>query len=89
LHCTEFHVSVLRDMIGVIFPAGAGNFSLRHRFQTGSGAHPASRLNGACCSFIRSKAVGGELTTHIHLAPRLIMRGAIIPLQSTFSWNRS
>jgi hypothetical protein len=29
-------------MIGVRFLAGAGNFSLRHRVQTGSGAHPAS-----------------------------------------------
>jgi hypothetical protein len=28
-------------MIGVRFPAGAGNFSLHHRVQTGSGAHPA------------------------------------------------
>jgi hypothetical protein len=26
-------------MIGVRFPAGAGNFSLRHRVQNGSGAH--------------------------------------------------
>jgi hypothetical protein len=29
-------------MIGVGFPAGAGNFPLHHRVQTGSGAHPAS-----------------------------------------------
>jgi hypothetical protein len=29
-------------MIGVRFPAGAGNFFLRHRVQTRSGAHPAS-----------------------------------------------
>jgi hypothetical protein len=29
-------------MIGVRFPAGARNFSLRHRVQTGSGAQPAS-----------------------------------------------
>jgi hypothetical protein len=28
-------------MIAVRFPAGAGNFSLRHHVQTGSGAHPA------------------------------------------------
>jgi hypothetical protein len=28
-------------VIGVLFPAGAGNFSLRHDVQTGSGAHPA------------------------------------------------
>jgi hypothetical protein len=27
--------------IGVRFPAGAGNFSLNHRVQNGSGAHPA------------------------------------------------
>jgi hypothetical protein len=26
----------------VRFPAGAGNFSFPHRFQNGSGAHPAS-----------------------------------------------
>jgi hypothetical protein len=26
----------------VRFPAGAGNFSLYHRVQNGSGAHPAS-----------------------------------------------
>jgi hypothetical protein len=29
-------------MIGVRIPAGFGNFSLGHRVQTGSGAHPAS-----------------------------------------------
>jgi hypothetical protein len=29
-------------MIGVRIPARAGNFSLRHRVQIGSGAHPAS-----------------------------------------------
>jgi hypothetical protein len=28
-------------MIGVKIPAGAGNFSIRHRVQTGSGAHPS------------------------------------------------
>jgi len=29
-------------MIGVRFPVRAGNFSLRHRVQTGSGAQPPS-----------------------------------------------
>jgi len=29
-------------MMGVRLPEGAGNFSLRHRVQTGSGAHPFS-----------------------------------------------
>jgi len=33
-------------MTGVQFPAGAGNFSLHHRVQTGSGAHSASSLMG-------------------------------------------
>jgi hypothetical protein len=33
---------VLDDrMIGVRFPAGAGNFSLRHHVKTGTGAHLA------------------------------------------------
>jgi len=29
-------------MTGVLFPLGAGNFSLRHRVQIDSGAYPAS-----------------------------------------------
>jgi hypothetical protein len=35
----------------VLFPAGAGNFSLHHRFQNGSGAHPASYPMGIRGSF--------------------------------------
>jgi hypothetical protein len=31
----------------VRFPAGAGNFSLRHRVQNGSGAHPIQWVPGA------------------------------------------
>jgi hypothetical protein len=30
----------------VRFPAGAGNFSLHHRVQNGSGSHPASYPTG-------------------------------------------
>jgi hypothetical protein len=43
---------------GIPFPAGAGNFSLHHSVQTGSGAHPASYLmcTGGC--FPGSKAAG-------------------------------
>jgi hypothetical protein len=33
------------------FPAGAGNFSLHHRVQNGSGAHPASYPMGTRGSF--------------------------------------
>jgi hypothetical protein len=54
------------------FPAGAGNFSLRHRVQTGSGAHPSS--------YMRRKEVKREA-----IAARLKMRGAITPLSHTFS----
>jgi hypothetical protein len=35
----------------VRFPARAGNFSLHHRVQNGSGAHPASYPMGARGSF--------------------------------------
>jgi hypothetical protein len=42
----------------VRFPAGAGNFSLHHRVQNGSGAQPASYLMGTRGSFPRGKAAG-------------------------------
>jgi hypothetical protein len=41
---------------GVRFPAGAGNFSLHHRVQNGSGAHPASYPMGTRGSFPGGKA---------------------------------
>jgi hypothetical protein len=42
----------------VRFPAGAGNFSLRHRVQNGSGAHPASYPMGIGGAFPEDKAAG-------------------------------
>jgi hypothetical protein len=39
-------------------PAGAGNFSLHHRVQTGSGGHPASYPLGTRGSFPGGKAAG-------------------------------
>jgi hypothetical protein len=45
-------------IIGVRFPAEAGNFSLAHRFQTGSGSHPASYPMGTRGSFPGGKAAG-------------------------------
>jgi hypothetical protein len=42
----------------VLFPAGAGNFSLHHRVQNGSGAHPASYPMGTSGSFSGGKATG-------------------------------
>jgi hypothetical protein len=43
---------------GVRFPAGAGNFSLHHRVQNGSGAHPASYPMGTRGSFPGNKEAG-------------------------------
>jgi hypothetical protein len=42
----------------VRFSAGAGNFSLHHRVQNGSGAHPASYPMGNWGSFPGGKAAG-------------------------------
>jgi hypothetical protein len=42
----------------VRFPEGAGNFSLHHRVQNGSGAHTASYLMGTRGSFPGGKATG-------------------------------
>jgi hypothetical protein len=42
----------------VRFPVGAGNFSLNHRVQNGSGAHPASYRKGTRGSFRGGKAAG-------------------------------
>jgi hypothetical protein len=42
----------------VRFPAGAGNFSLHHRIQNGSGAQPASYPMGTRGSFPEGKAAG-------------------------------
>jgi hypothetical protein len=43
---------------GVRFPAGAGNFSLHHRVQNGSGAHPASYAMGTRGYFLGGKVAG-------------------------------
>jgi hypothetical protein len=42
----------------VRFAAGAGNFSLHHRVQNGSGTHPASYPMGTGGSFRRGKSAG-------------------------------
>jgi hypothetical protein len=42
----------------VLFLAGAGYFSFRHRVQNGSGAHPASFPMGTRGSFPEGKAAG-------------------------------
>jgi hypothetical protein len=42
----------------VRFSAGAGNFSLHHCVQNGSGAHPVSYPMGTRGSFLGGKAAG-------------------------------
>jgi hypothetical protein len=42
----------------VLFPAGAGNFSVHHRVQNGYGAYPASYRMGTRGSFPGGKAAG-------------------------------
>jgi hypothetical protein len=50
----------LDDRTGGRFPEGAGNFSLRHRVHTDSGAHPASYAVGTGGSFPGGNAAGRE-----------------------------
>jgi hypothetical protein len=54
----------------VRFPARAGNFSLHHRVQNGSGAHPASYPMGIRGSFPAGKAAGAWSWHSPHLVPR-------------------
>jgi hypothetical protein len=67
---------------GIRVPAGAGNFSLHHCIQTGSGAHPASYPTGTTGSFSGGKAAGAWSwpLIYLHLVLRSRMRGAILPL---------
>jgi hypothetical protein len=74
-----YRAGLWAEWSGVRIPTGAGN--LYHPIQAGSGAHPASYPMGTMGSFPGGKAPGiVKLTTHLHLVPRLIMRGAIPPL---------
>jgi hypothetical protein len=72
----------------VRFPAGAGNFSLHHRVQNGSGAHPASYPMGTRGSFLGAKAAGSrswQLTSIWCRGQR--MNWAMSPLPNTPSWR--
>jgi hypothetical protein len=54
----------------VRFPTGAGNFSLHHRVQNGSGAHPASYPVVTRGSFAWVKLLNLNLTNHLHIVSR-------------------
>jgi hypothetical protein len=65
-HSRDSSVSIVPDYglddrgSRIRFPAGAGNFSLHHRVQNGSGAHPASYPAGTRGSFPGGKAAGAS-----------------------------
>jgi hypothetical protein len=72
----------------VRFPARAGNFSLHHRVQNGSGAHSASYPMGTISSFPGGKAAGAwswPLTSIYCRSQR--MYGDILSLPNTPSWR--
>jgi len=65
----------------VPFPAGVGNFSLHHRVQNSSGAHPASYPMATRNSFPRGKAAEEWRWPLTYISWRgQRMRGAIPPL---------
>jgi hypothetical protein len=57
----------------VRFPAGAENFSLHHRVQNGSGAHPASYPMGTGALSLGAKRPGLKLTT-----PPIRLHGVVL-----------
>jgi hypothetical protein len=79
--CRESSVGIatgcgLNDRMIVVFVlAGAGNFSLRHRVQTGSGAHPASYPMDIGGSFPGGKAGGVWSYTSI---PPIRLHGVVL-----------
>jgi hypothetical protein len=67
ISCIQSHDSSVGIALGyrlddrgsrVRFPAGAGNFSLHHSVQNGSGSHPASYPMGVTGCFPGGKAAG-------------------------------
>jgi hypothetical protein len=53
-----YSAGLLTEWLGAQIPAGAGNFSLHHHVQTGSGVHPPSYAVGIRGSFPGGKAAG-------------------------------
>jgi len=66
--------------------AGPRNFFLLQNIQTGSGSHPASCSLGTGVPSWGLGAQGMMLTTHLYLAPRLRISGAISLLLCMCSW---
>jgi len=87
------HIQLLLRCVcsGFRVPAGAGNFSLHHLVQTGSGTYPVSYPMCARVSFPGDKAAGAWSWPLISIHCRgERMRGAIPPLSqvSVCVWNK-
>jgi hypothetical protein len=67
----------------VRIPAGARDFSLHHRVQTGSGAHPASYPMVTRALSLAVKQPGREADLSLPSTAEVKMRGAIPPLPNT------
>jgi len=76
-------------MLCVNRPLEARDVCHLQNVETGSGAHPAFHSVGTGAVFHRLSGQGVKLTTHHHLALRLIMSGAIpfFPLYAFMAWT--
>jgi hypothetical protein len=74
-------------MIGVRFPVGPGNFSLRHRVQTGSGVHPASYPMGTGALSLGVKWPGREADHSAPSSVKVKNAYSLPPLYNTSSWR--
>jgi hypothetical protein len=72
--------------IGVRFEAGARDFSVLHKVQDGSQAHPASYIEGAGAISLGAKRLGREADrSHLPCA-EVKNGGTIAPYPCTSSW---
>jgi len=75
----QFLNKVHRRIIAVRFPVKEWSFSRLHSVQTGSGAHPASYLNGHRGILQQGYSSTVEkLTTNLHLVRRITMHGSMV-----------
>jgi hypothetical protein len=64
----------------VRFPVGSGNFSLHHRVQNGSRAHPASHPVSTGALSLEIKRSWREADYSLPSSAEVRMRGVILPL---------
>jgi hypothetical protein len=84
LFIQQYSARIRAGWLDVPVSGGAGNFSLHHRVQTGSGAHPTSYPRAISRGI---KRLGREADHTLRLVLRSRKRGAISPLPNTSSWR--